>query len=309
MENTSITSVTNGQEKSYKRLVEDSTQKGIKLVLGKQFLNKDGMQALLSRGNEVSAAVVDAIIETSKKFGNMSNRYPNQKVTSSYGYPPTYKGFLPIEEQIQLVAKRHNLNPDKASAYAQTLRAITLPSKSEGLIAMPWWNAIAPTYGEAIQILCNLLAQSRSFQNYREGKLSNAHVRLFENTKQVFEAMRKAQGSDILVFPAQAGLGHKGESILYARDEFLLSGYGEFGGDPIMGFTILLNHPGRMSQFEEVDMDFPGVEYAPVGDSVFSRSLCLRFGVGGVRFAFRYLDIPRDFYGSVSGFFPAVIED
>lgn len=233
-----------------------------------------------------------------------TNRYLKQKVSSNFGYPPTYHGFLPIEQQIISIARRHDLNPASALTFAGKADQLVLPPKSEGLIAMPWWEVLAPTYGEAIQALCKKIAQSRKFYNNYEEQLSDRYVQLFEHTKHALETMHNAQKSDILVFPAQAGLQHKGESILYARDEFLLSSDGEFGGDPIMGLTILLNHPGRMNQFNEVGMDFPGVEYAPVGVSVFSESLSVYFFDARVRFVRRLLDFPYDCYGSVSGFLP-----
>jgi len=296
--------VSKGQTKAFFKAVNGQAKSAAKRILREELLDRNSVWELLCNGTGLEDGFVDAIIRASKSSVS-SNRYISQKVESTFGYPPTYSGFFPIEEQIQFVAKRHNLNPEKALTYAQVLKALTLPKKAEGFIAMPWWKAIASTYGEAVQNLCNKVAQSRKFHNYREGKLSDAYVQLFEHTKRAFETMREAQRSDILVFPAQAGFHHIGESILYARDEFLLSTDNEFGADPIMGFTILLNHPGRMSQSNEVDMDLPGVEYAPDGDGVFSESLIVGFSGAEVEFGWRRLGYPYGDYGSVSGFLPA----
>ena len=75
-------SITSGQEKQYKRFVEDSALKALKEV----GLDKDGLQKLIENGDEFQARIITGIRELS-----VSNQFADEEVESSYGYPEGYK--------------------------------------------------------------------------------------------------------------------------------------------------------------------------------------------------------------------------
>jgi len=300
MEKTSITSVTDGQEKSYKRLIEDAAQKGMKLVLENKYLDKDGMQALLERGDELSAAVVEAIVSISKKLG-VSNQFANEKVASSYKYPREY-AMKHINEQIQAIADLFNLNPSPAFAYVKNvLPTLQLPEGAEGWFAVPRWQAVAGTYNEAVELAVAKMDASRKFYNYRTGQLGPNYLRLHARTSAMLDRVAETQPGDILIIPLQLGDLHKGESVRRAREIFYA---GEFGLGSFHVLSVALVHPKRLVRFDELDMDCAGDEYAPVGGSVFSGSLYVIFDDGRVEFDNRNLGNPNGYYGSVSGFLP-----
>lgn len=300
MEKTSITSVTDGQEKSYKRLIEDSAQKGIKLVIETKYLDKEGMQALLGRGDELSAAVIEAIVNTSKKLG-VSNQFASEKVNSNYKYPAEY-AIKNINEQIQAIADLFGLNPNPAFTYVKNvLPTFQLPEGAEGWFAVPRWQAVAGTYNEAVEIAVAKMDASRRFYNYRKGQLGPNYLRLSARTSAMLDRVAETQPGDILIIPLQLGDLHKGESVRRAREIFYA---GEFGLGSFHVLSVALVHPKRLVRFDELDMDCAGDEYAPDGDGVFSRSLSVVFSGDLVRFDFRNLGNPNDIYGSVSGFLP-----
>jgi len=301
MENASITSVTNGQEKSYKRLIEDAAQKGIALVLEKKYLDKDGMQVLLERGDELSVAVVEAIVNTSKKLG-VSNQFAGEKVNSNYKYPAEY-AMKHINEQIQAIADIFNLNPNPAFTYVKNvLPTLQLPEGAEGWFAVPRWQAVAGTYNEAVEIAVSKMDASRKFYNYRSGQLGPNYLRLHARTSAMLDRIAETQPGDILIIPLQLGELHKGESVRRAREIFYA---GEFGLGSFQVLSVALVHPKRLVRFDDLDMDCAGDEYAPDGVSVFSMSLSVYFDGGEVGFGYGNLGGPGGDYGSVSGFLPA----
>ena len=233
------------------------------------------------------------------------NRYPTQKVLSNHEYPSAYKGFLAIDKQIKQLAQCLKLDSQDALTFAKKIKQRKLPLNAEGFIAIPWWEAFAPTYSKAVQLLCSLIEQTRPFyyEKFRLKEFPEKYFCLNEYSKEALDKIKAQQSSDILILPAQAGLQHKGESILYARDEFLLSKDGEFGGDIIMGLTIILNHPERISEFDELEMDFPGVEYSFDGCDTSSGVLSLSYyGNREVGFVYGHQNDPVAGFGSISGF-------
>ena len=266
MGNASITSVTNGQEKSYKRLVVDAAEKAVELVLEKKFLDKDGMQALLGRGDELSAAVIEAIVNTSKKLG-VSNQFASEKVSSNYKYPVEYT-MKHINEQIQAIADFFGLNPNPAFTYVKdVLPTLQLPEGAEGWFAVPRWQAVVGTYNEAVEIAVSKMNASRNFYNYRKGQLGPNYLRLHARTSAMLDRVAETQPGDILIIPLQLGNLHKGESVRRAREIFSAS---EFGLGSFQVLSVALVHPKRLVRFDELDMDCAGDEYAPGGDGVFS---------------------------------------
>jgi len=75
-------SITSGQEKQFKRFVEDAAERALKEV----GLDKDGLQRLIEQGDELQARIITGIRDLS-----VSNQFADEEVESSYGYLSGYK--------------------------------------------------------------------------------------------------------------------------------------------------------------------------------------------------------------------------
>ena len=104
---------------------------------------------------------------------------------------------------------------------------------------------------------------------------------------------------DILVVPAQFGLRHKGRSVRRAREVFTAN---EFGLGAFAIGIMLLTHPEREVQWEQLHVDCAGDEFAPGADGVFSGAPLFHFDVGRVKFRASWYDRARGLYGSASAF-------
>ncbi|MEK9170090.1 MAG: hypothetical protein AAB674_00375, partial [Patescibacteria group bacterium] len=84
------TSLTSGQEEQYRRLVADAARHGASLALKKVGLDKDGLQRLLGRGDQLKAALAELIVAKSREL-SISDKFADEEVKSSYAYPSGYK--------------------------------------------------------------------------------------------------------------------------------------------------------------------------------------------------------------------------
>jgi len=294
------TLITSGQEKQYKRFFDDARDK----ALEEANLEKDGMQKLIEKGDEFQSRVVIAIKELS-----VSNQFADEEVESSYGYLSGYKPnrdqaieviVADFEKQVGVLDELFNcgkrFNPD------WIVRTHSLcPQWVEKFFASFDWHKIAPTYGEAVQKVLDLIKQTRNgkFHNYREGKLGSQHLR--QHSKMFQTIGEEQKDHDILVVPAQFGLNHRGKSVRRAREVMSAS---EFGLGAFAIGVMLLTHPERLQNYNDLWIDCAGDEYAPGADDGFSFAPYFRFGDGEVKFGADWIGRPSGGYGSVSGFVP-----
>ncbi len=130
MSETLITA-TKGQRKQIIRFVED----GLDAIT----LSKDGAQRVIKKGNEMRKQFQGLIRELA------GERYVDEEVESNYGY---FSGYKPkgIIEQTNILRQ---FFPGIGSAD-EKLAEQPLPPNAEGWFAIPRWEKIAPTYGEAV---------------------------------------------------------------------------------------------------------------------------------------------------------------
>jgi len=274
----SITSITDGQKKQYLRFVEDAAERALKETA----LDKDGIQKLIENGDEFQARIVTGIKELS-----VSNQFADEEVKSSYAYPKGYK-VKGITEQTNILRQ---LFPGVGFAD-EKLAEQPLPPNAEGWFAIPKWQTLAPTYGEAVEKVLAMIASKRKFYNYRDGQLGAEYLRQHAKTVKMFQKLGDEQKDfDILVVPAQFGLRHKGRSVRRAREVFTAN---EFGLGAFAIGIMVLTHPERLVQWEQLHVDCAGDEFAPGADGGFSFAPIFRFGVGKVKFG-------ADWYGLASG--------
>lgn len=232
-----------------------------------------------------------------------SNRFTDEEVSSSYGYPAAYR-VKSIAEQINILRR---LLPGIGSADEKVAEH-PLPDYAEGYFAIPRWETIAPTYCEALQKVLELIKQERhgKFHNFCEGHLGGLYIPDPKSTDAAFEKLGDGQkGNDILVVPAQFGLRHRRHSVRWTRN---ILGFYEFclGGFAVS--AMLLTHPERLVQKNDLWIDCPGDESTVLDDATdFDWAPCFCFGKGMVAFGMKWEEDEGEGFGSVTGFFPAVI--
>lgn len=301
----SKTSITSGQEKQFHRLGEDAAQHGTELALKKVPLDTDGMQMVLSHGDEIRAAVAEVIVAKTKEF-SVTNQFKDEEVTSSCDYPAGY-AVKTLEQQTDILCKAFptlstSMDVGCHVAYLDKFRAEhALPVGAEGYFMFPRWQKVAGTYGEALEIVLTLLAKSRKFHNYRKGELGEKQLRQSVRTSAMLAKCTEGQPGDFIILPAQLGLRHRGRSVRRAREVFLGN---EFGLDAFTVACILLTHHERERVWEQLHIDCSGDEYAPVADGQFGSAPCFIFHVGRLRFGSGWVSDAVDCCGSASGFSP-----
>ena len=288
---TSITNITEGQKKQYFRFVEDAALRSLK----ETGLDKDGLQKLIENGDEFQARIVTAVRELSV----MSNQFTEEETESNYGYLSGYKKPKPIHEQIKII---HELFSDiKWGYFRPNEDEITVQEGAEGLFAIPRWKEIAPTYGEAVQKVLDLIKQTRNgaFYNYRESQLGPQYLRQSTKASKAFQKLGDEQKDyDILVVSAQFGLRHRGRSVRRAREVMNQS---EFGLGVFAIGIMILTHPERLQHLDDLWIDCAGDEFSPNADGDISESLYFGFREGMVGFGSGQVSDTYDYYGSASG--------
>lgn len=261
-------------------------------------------QRLNENGDDLKAGISKLIAELS-----VSDRYANEEASSSYTYPEEYSR-RPIEEQIERIAKLFDLDPHSAYAFATPLPQ--LPEGAEGWFAIPSVVAVAKKhfpkvtdsaeqYYQVQNLILRMIADSRRFDNYREGEITAQSLRMHARTAHALDLIAEVHKGDILIIAAQLGLRHRGRSVRRAREVFVAN---EFGLDGIIVGSIALTHPERFVRWEELDTDCAGAEFKPSDEHEFSRAPIFYFYGGGLGFGADRVDDAHDFYGSASGFLP-----
>ncbi len=306
----SRTSITSGQEKQYRRLIDDAKDHGVKLALEKVPLDSDSMQLVLGHGDEIRTAVAEVIVAKTREF-SVSNQYADEEVKSLYDYPSGYS-VKSLEQQTDILRKalpELSLGTDVAGhvAFLEEFRSKTkLPVGAEGFFIVPRWQKVAATYGEALEKVLALLAKSRKFYNYRTGQLGEKQLRQSIRTSAMLAKLAEGTPGDFIIIPAQLGLRHRGRSVRRAREVFVAN---EFGLDAFEVACILLTHPEREQIWEQLHIDCAGDEFSADADGQFDGAPCVSFNDGKLEFGTNDVGNAGGYYGSASGFFPQSVEN
>ena len=286
---TLITGITDGQKKQIKRFAEDAIDRAI----AEGLLDKDSIQKLIESGDEFQIHIITGIKELS-----VSNQFADEEVQSSYAYPKGYK-VKGITEQTNILRQ---LFPGIGFAD-EKIAGQTLPPNAEGWFAIPKWQTLAPTYGEAVEKVLAMIASKRKFYNYRDGQLGAEYLRQHAKTVKMFQKLGDEQKDfDILVVPAQFGLRHKGRSVRRAREVFTVN---EFGLGAFAIGIMILTHPEREVQWEQLHVDCAGDEFTPGGDGDFVDAPYFFYWCdGGLDFYTGWAYVVDGQFGSASGFLP-----
>lgn len=291
---------TPGQKKQLQRFLSDILEKvAVEQLVDELGLDSPGSQRVIEHGDEFAEAIRIAVIASLKNL-SVSNKFKDEEVESSYGYLSGYKP-KGITEQTNCLRQ---LFPGIGFANEKVAEG-QLPKNAEGWFAIPKWQTVAPTYGEAVQKVLDMIKQTRNgaFHNYREGQLGPDRLRQSAKTAAVFQKLGDEQKDyDILVVPTQFGLRHRGRSVRRAREVFMAN---EFG---LGAFTIgimLLTHPERLMHYDALWVDCVGDEFDDPDPAVrFDHAPCFRFNDDRVEFDMSWFGLARGGYGSASGFVP-----
>lgn len=274
--------ITSNQRKQIVRFVEDG--------IDAMNLQKDGAQRLIENGGEFQTELKKLV----ERF-SITNQYADEEVESSYGYLSGYKPKGITEQTNRL----RELFPGIGYAN-EKLAEGALPENAEGWFAIPRWEKVAPTYGEAVQKVLNLIKQTRNgaFYNYRDGELGPNQLRQSQKSTTMFQKLGDEQnGHDILVVPAQFGIRHRGRSVRRARE---VMNANECGLGAFAIGIMLLTHPERLQHYDELWIDCAGDEFAPDADADFSKSPYFKFFAFKVKFGTYVVVIAYGYYGSAS---------
>lgn len=283
---TLIRTVADIQKKQIKQFVE----KAVNRAIAEGVLDKDGIQKLIENGDEFQTRIITAIKELS-----VSNQFADKEVQSGYAYPKGYK-VKGITEQTNILRQ---LFPGIGFAD-EKIAEQSLPPNAEGWFAIPKWQTMAATYGEAVEKVFAMIASKRKFYNYRDGQTGAEYLRQHAKTAKMFQKLGDEQKDfDILVVPAQFGLRHKGRSVRRAREVFQAN---EFGLGAFAIGIMLLTHPEREVQWEQLHVDCAGDEFARDAGGDFSYAPLFDFDDGKVRFGAGWFDSASELYGSASAF-------
>jgi len=252
---------------------------------GKKGKTGDQLRAFLEGRNPFERAELEKVLP-----------YADEQTESSYDYPESFR-IRTVQEQLDVLTKHF---PNLDASHVEELAKGDLPTGAEGWVVIPKPDKIG-TYHEALTKAIELLAKDRKFQNWREGKLSERHLRLTEKTKQ-FHAMLNEQPGDFWVIPFQFGKKWAGHSVRNAQVRFSES---EFGLGPYEVAILLLTHPDRITGSNQLYIDCAGCEHSP--DAAGDFFACLRFDWhydydGPLALSFYRTDNVDRQWGAASGF-------
>ena len=257
-------------------------------------LDRQSAQTVLELGKKVKAEVAESVVEIIHR-NTVSDKFRDEEVGSNRVYPPTYK-VRPVEAQVTELRK---VFPSLGDCMEKLARKPLLEG-AESWFAIPRWQALAPTYNEAVEMVLGVLASKRKFQNRIIGRLGAIYLRQSERTILAEKVLAdQQQGQDFLVMALQAGMLHRGCSARRARVSMAGN---EFGLGVFTIACLLLTHPERLSSEDTLMIDCGGDEYSVRGDYTFDRVPLFDFDISGIEFSIFYEDRARNLWGTPTGF-------
>ena len=283
---------TSEQQEALRRFLGEAVGAASRAAIEK--LDRQTAQLILEKHARLKAEFTQSVIEIVQRH-TVSDRYKDEEAGSQREYPPQYR-VRSIEAQVTGLRKAFPLLGNCMERVSRR----PLPDCAEAWFAIPRWQALAPTYNEAVELVLEALTAQRKFSNRMQGKLSAAHLRAMERSERAMALLAGQQpGNDIVVVAAQLGRLHRGCSARRVR--VIMKG-NEFGLGAFAFGCILLTHPERMSMLDALMVDCAGDEYSLGGDGVFDRVPLFDYDLGGLQFSVFYHDRSRSLSGSPSGF-------
>jgi len=257
-------------------------------------LDMQSAQVVIDMEKKIKAEIARQMVETIHRH-TVSDKYKDEQVDSNRVYPPSYR-VRPVEAQVTELRK---IFPKLGSCLEKLARR-PLPEGAEAWFAIPRWEALAPTYNQAVEMALEALSKRRKFHNRIQERMGPTYLRQSQRSQLAAKILADQQsGNDILVVAAQAGMLHRGCSARRAR--VAMEG-NEFGFGVFDMTCILLTHPERLSTEDTLMVDCGGDEYSVRGDYTFDRVPLFDFDISGIEFSIFYEDRSRNLWGTPSGF-------
>jgi len=237
----------------------------------------------------------------------LSKRFSAEEVPSNYGYLSGYK--RPKDIHIQANRLRElfpglghasEMMEDPRIVHQLGIGSISGAPLAEGWFAIPRWEKIASTYGEAVQRVLDLINLTRDgkFEKCCHGVLGLENLRQTAKTAAMFKKISIEQkGRDILVFPAQFGLRHRGRSDRRAIEVMRSN---EFGLGAFGTGIMLLTHLERLQRFNDLKIGCAGDYFVSGG----RYTPFFYFHTGNLVFDTNYIGNADETCGAASGFYP-----
>ena len=142
-----------------------------------EHLDRQSAEAVLDMDKKFKTEVTERVVEIIHRH-TISDKFKDEEVGSNRVYPPTYR-VRPVEAQVIDLRK---LFPSLGACNEKLARR-PLPEGAEAWFAIPRWQALAPSYNEAVEILIGVLGTKRRFSNRIIGKLGEKYLRQSERSK------------------------------------------------------------------------------------------------------------------------------
>ena len=283
---------TSEQQEALRRFLGEAVAAASRTAIEK--LDRQTAQLVLEKHARLKAEFTHSVIDIVQRH-TVSDRYKDEETYSKREYPPMYRA-RPVEAQVTALRK---IFPGLGSCMERIARR-PLPDAAEAWFAIPRWQALAPSYSEAVELVMDALGKQRKFANRMQGKLSPAHLRQTERSERALALLEQQQpGNDIVVAAAQLGRLHRGCSA--RRTRVIMMG-NEFGLGAFAFGCILLTHPERLATVDALMVDCGGDDYSLAADGIYDRVPLYEYDLGGLQFSVFYNDRSRNLWGSPSAF-------
>lgn len=284
--------ITSGQRKQISRFLADAVDD--------LDLDREDAQRVISHGGDLQTFVGEAIHGLA-----LSPHFADQMVQArAYGYPRWYNGPRSIPDQIKMLSKEFpQLSLDSTIEFVRdALPGVSLPTGAEGWFAIPRWEKIAPSYGEAVSVALERLSSSRRLAYSPHRDFGAEHLRQLERSSEMFALLCNQQEGEVLILPAQFGARHRGLAGPIGKSRRV--GHREFGLGMFAVACMLLTNPMRLLGYRDLWAGCPGDEFAGHGLSEFNHMPLFRFQNGLEVLTILPKGEESDFIGCVSAFLP-----
>jgi hypothetical protein len=257
-------------------------------------LDRQSAQAVLDMNKKLKCEVAERVVEIIQRH-TVSDKYKDEEVRSDRVYPTTYH-VRPVEAQVTELRK---LFPGLGSCLEKLSRK-PLPAGAEAWFAIPRWQALAPTYNEAVEMMLAVLATKRKFSNRIVGKLGDKYLRQSERSKLAERFWPSSSRATTSWWWRRRracciAVRRRGAHAWPWRATSLAWACLPFG-------CMLLTHPERLSSGETLMIDCSGDEYSVRADYTFDRVPLFDYDLAGIEFSIFYEDRARNLWGTPTGF-------
>ena len=221
--------------------------------------------------------------------------FADEEVPSGLGYPPAYAP-RPLPEQ---ALRLRGAFPRLGETVLPPPPA--LPAGAEAWFLIPDWRRVAATYNVAVTDALAAIAGTRPTSLARIERLGPNSLRPHERSATMGQRLPGLGDSGLLLVAAQFGLRHRGRSVRRSRARFADH---EFGLGAFAVAVMLLTHPERIAQFDQLYLDCAGDEYSASDEQQFSEAPYFRFLDGRLAFGTSWHGTSDAYFGSASAFLP-----